>query len=63
MADNAPHLRSGKYINRLGTLFRALYYFFLGGGCGGLLYFVVFLLFVIKTIGMRKRRCNEAEAQ
>ena len=45
MANNAPYLRSGKYINRLSTLFRAVYYFFLGGeGVGRLLCFVVFLL-------------------
>ena len=45
MANNASYLRSGKYINRLSTLFRAVYYlFFLGEGVGRLLCFVVFLL-------------------
>ena len=44
MANNAPYLRSGKYINRLSTLFRAVYYFFWGEGVGSLLCFVVFLL-------------------
>ena len=47
MADNAPYLRSGKYINRLSTLFRAVYLG--GGGCGGVallcFFFFCFVLF------------------
>ena len=43
MADDAPYLRSGKYINRLSTLFRAVY---LGGGVGGVC-FVMFFFFAL----------------
>ena len=44
MADNAPYLRSGKYINRLSTLFRAVYLGGGGGGVGALLCYVFFFL-------------------
>ena len=44
MADNAPYLRSGKYINRLSTLFRAVY---LGGGGVGGVCFVMFFFFLL----------------
>ena len=42
MDDNAKYLRSGKYINRVSTLFRAVYYF--GGGGGFALFCFCFLL-------------------
>ena len=49
MAENAPYLGSGKYINRLRTLFRAVYYFLGVGGLGVcfvlLLFFFCFVLF------------------
>ena len=51
MADNAPYLRSGKYINRLSTLFRAVY---LGGG-GGLLCYVFFFFLLCFVLFFSKK--------
>ena len=58
MADNAPYLRSGKYINRLSTFLRAVYYFFWGGeGWEGLLCFVVFWLCFV-FLFFSKKNCE-----
>ena len=66
MADNAPYLRSGKYINRLRKLFRAAYFFFFGGGelavcfvflfcCFVLFLFVFFFMGMVEGLGMGMR--------
>ena len=54
MAKQSPYLRSGKYINRLRTLFRAVIFFFLEG-VGGLLCFVVFFFLLCFVLFFSKK--------